>query len=72
MNSSEFHRDLKVNFCVLADLSPDSNSSQPGMIDEDYNLDGNMYSESSYQCIRFQPFQQNQWHILCDQNLKEL
>lgn len=31
-----------------------------------------MYLDSSYQCIRFQPFQQTAWHVLCDQNLKEL
>lgn len=24
------------------------------------------------QCIRFSPFQQQNWHILCDQSLQEL
>ncbi|KAK6645424.1 hypothetical protein RUM43_001701 [Polyplax serrata] len=54
------------------ELTSDSNSNQAGMLDEEYNVDGNIYSDSSYQCIRFQPFQQPQWHVLCDQNLKEL
>lgn len=35
--------------------------------------EGSMYLDSSsFQCIRFQPFQQTSWHTLCDQNLKEL
>ncbi|XP_075219358.1 myelin regulatory factor isoform X2 [Lycorma delicatula] len=35
--------------------------------------EGSMYLDSSsFQCIRFQPFQQTAWHTLCDQNLKEL
>lgn len=35
--------------------------------------EGGLYLDStSFQCIRFQPFQQNNWHTLCDQNLKEL
>lgn len=24
------------------------------------------------QCIRFSPFQQQNWHVLCDQSLQEL
>uniref|UniRef100_A0A8D8WJW5 Myelin regulatory factor n=1 Tax=Cacopsylla melanoneura TaxID=428564 RepID=A0A8D8WJW5_9HEMI len=31
-----------------------------------------MYMDSSFQCIRFQPFQQTMWHTLWDHNLKEL
>ncbi|XP_068082785.1 myelin regulatory factor [Anabrus simplex] len=58
------------------ELSPDSNSNQTGVLDDDYGFDipseSNMYLDSSYQCIRFQPFQQTSWHVLCDQNLKEL
>ena len=56
------------------ELSSDSNSNNGGGgLDEEYNnADGNVYSDSSYQCIRFQTFQQSQWHTLCDQNLKEL
>lgn len=61
--------------CIMcsSELSSDSNSNQAGILNEDYNnIDGNVYSDSSYQCIRFQAFQQPQWHVLCDQNLKEL
>ncbi|KAK7582583.1 hypothetical protein V9T40_014028 [Parthenolecanium corni] len=34
--------------------------------------DSGVYMDSGCPCIRFQPFQQNAWHTLCDQNLKEL
>ncbi|PSN54011.1 hypothetical protein C0J52_10163, partial [Blattella germanica] len=58
------------------ELSPDSSSNQTGVLDDDYGFDipgeSGMYLDSSYQCIRFQPFQQTAWHVLCDQNLKEL
>ncbi|XP_022192124.1 myelin regulatory factor isoform X2 [Nilaparvata lugens] len=42
--------------------------------DLSYQEDGNSIylDSSSFQCIRFQPFQQTSWHALCDQNLKEL
>lgn len=42
--------------------------------DLSYQDDGNSIylDSSSFQCIRFQPFQQTSWHALCDQNLKEL
>ncbi|XP_065217829.1 myelin regulatory factor isoform X2 [Planococcus citri] len=46
----------------------DSNSNGPGSV----NNDSGVYLDSSFQCIRFQPFQQSSWHALCDQNLKEL
>ena len=43
--------------------------------DEDYSYefsaDSSMFNDS-YQCIRFQAFQQNTWHLLFDRNLKEL
>nr|CAD7433161.1 unnamed protein product [Timema monikensis] len=58
------------------ELSPDSSSNQTGVLDDDYGFDltgeSGMYLDSTYQCIRFQPFQQTSWHVLCDQNLKEL
>ncbi|XP_046647538.1 myelin regulatory factor-like isoform X2 [Daphnia pulicaria] len=43
--------------------------------DEDYSYefsaDSSMFNDS-YQCIRFQAFQQNSWHSLFDGNFKEL
>lgn len=33
---------------------------------------GEMYLESSLQCIRFSPFQPTDWHALCDQKFIEL
>jgi hypothetical protein len=63
-------------FYLPTELSPDSSSNQTGVLDDDYGFDipgeSGMYLDSSYQCIRFQPFQQTSWHVLCDQNLKEL
>ncbi|XP_063220444.1 myelin regulatory factor isoform X2 [Bacillus rossius redtenbacheri] len=60
----------------VTDLSPDSNSNQTAVLDDDYSFDipgeSNLYLDSNYQCIRFQPFQQTAWHVLCDQNLKDL
>lgn len=70
---------LNLHFCLVllhTELSPDSSSNQTGVLDDDYGFDipgeSGMYLDSSYQCIRFQPFQQTAWHVLCDQNLKEL
>lgn len=54
-----------------AQLSPPGQLSTT-TIDEDYPASETCLSESQYQCIRFQPFQQNNWHVLCDQNLTEL
>lgn len=40
---------------------------------QDGSPESGMYIDaSSFQCIRFQTFQQTQWHTLCDHNLKEL
>lgn len=46
-------------------------SSSSAALDGDEVADGN-YIDASYQCIRFHPFQQTSWHVLCDHNLKEL
>ena len=46
-------------------------SSSSAVIDSDEVAD-NSYIDASYQCIRFHPFQQTSWHVLCDHNLKEL
>jgi hypothetical protein len=67
---------ITVFFYFHTELSPDSSSNQTGVLDDDYGFDipgeSGMYLDSSYQCIRFQPFQQTAWHVLCDQSLKEL
>lgn len=52
--------------CSSSQLSP------PDINDEEYAASESCLSESQYQCIRFQPFQQNSWHTICDQNLTEL
>ena len=40
---------------------------------QDSNTENGVYLDSSsFQCIRFQAFQQTSWHTLCDHNLKEL
>ncbi|XP_035723280.1 myelin regulatory factor-like protein isoform X7 [Vespa mandarinia] len=46
-------------------------SSSSAVLDGDEVADSN-YIDPSYQCIRFHPFQQTSWHVLCDHNLKEL
>lgn len=46
-------------------------SSSSAVVDNDEVAD-NSYIDASYQCIRFHPFQQTSWHVLCDHNLKEL
>ncbi|XP_025266515.1 myelin regulatory factor-like protein isoform X3 [Camponotus floridanus] len=46
-------------------------SSSSAVVDNDDVAD-NSYIDASYQCIRFHPFQQTSWHVLCDHNLKEL
>lgn len=51
-----------------------------GSMEDEYGFDYNsgadgpssVYLDSAYQCIRFQPFQQTGWHILCDSMSKEL
>lgn len=67
-------------FTDLGGLSPEpaTTSSVLPTSDEDYGFDfggsetSGMFLDSTYQCIRFQAFQQNSWHILLDRNLKEL
>lgn len=46
---------------TINNASLDSNNSNAG------DTDG-----GSMQTIRFAPFQQHQWHVLCNQNLQEL
>ncbi|XP_054717587.1 myelin regulatory factor-like [Uloborus diversus] len=61
-------------------ISPEPHANTPGLsaTDDEYSFDfsgpdgSGMFLDSAYQCIRFQPFQQNTWVILCDHSLKEL
>lgn len=57
--------------CPPGQLSP---QTQITTVDDDYaaSESGACLSDSQYQCIRFQAFQQTTWHVLCDQNLTEL
>ncbi|XP_076313263.1 myelin regulatory factor-like isoform X2 [Tachypleus tridentatus] len=60
-------------------LSPDHQGETPlPGTDDEYSFDFSspdntaVFLDAVYQCIRFQPFQQTTWHILCDATLKEL
>ncbi|XP_011494756.1 PREDICTED: myelin regulatory factor isoform X3 [Ceratosolen solmsi marchali] len=55
----------------LGTVEHSCSSSSTGVDNDETNGDNN-YSDASYQCIRFHPFQQTSWHALCDHNLKEL
>ncbi|XP_054710958.1 myelin regulatory factor-like [Uloborus diversus] len=58
--------------------SPDPSTSVLPSSDDDYNFelsaaDANaLFVDSSYQCIRFQAFQQNTWAQLLDKDMKEI
>ncbi|CAG9770761.1 unnamed protein product [Ceutorhynchus assimilis] len=56
--------------CSTSQLSPSEQFT--ASIDEEYASSEACLSESQYQCIRFNAFQQANWHTLCDQNLTEL
>ncbi|CAG9814774.1 unnamed protein product [Phaedon cochleariae] len=56
--------------CTTSQLSPSEQMNTS--IDDEYASSEACLSESQYQCIRFNAFQQNNWHTLCDQNLTEL
>lgn len=64
-------------FTIIVSQEPElgtvehSCSSSSAVLDGDEVADSN-YIDASYQCIRFHPFQQTSWHVLCDHNLKEL
>ena len=68
------------HFTTLEPSPESSNQQSPRQVavvgaDEDYSYefsaDSSMFNDS-YQCIRFQAFQQSTWHLLFDRNLKEL
>ncbi|KAJ8917380.1 hypothetical protein NQ315_002404, partial [Exocentrus adspersus] len=56
--------------CPASQLSPSEQLTTS--IDEEYASSEACLSESQYQCIRFNAFQQANWHALCDQNFTEL
>ncbi|KAL1501325.1 hypothetical protein ABEB36_006667 [Hypothenemus hampei] len=56
--------------CPASQLSPSEQFA--ASVEEEYASSEACLSESQYQCIRFNPFQQTSWHTLCDQNLTEL
>ncbi|KAJ8949188.1 hypothetical protein NQ318_021681 [Aromia moschata] len=56
--------------CSTSQLSPSEQLTTS--IDEEYASSEACLSEPQYQCIRFNAFQQSNWHVLCDQNLSEL
>ncbi|VEN58112.1 unnamed protein product, partial [Callosobruchus maculatus] len=57
--------------CSSSQLSPSEQGNNTSL-DEDYASSEACLSEPQYQCIKFSPFQQNNWHTLCDQNLSEI
>ncbi|KAG8183036.1 hypothetical protein JTE90_015667 [Oedothorax gibbosus] len=58
--------------------SPDPSTTMLPSSDEDYNFDlsapeaSALFVDSSFQCIRFQTFQQNTWAQLLDKDMKEI
>lgn len=76
-----FHFWTHVGFAAEI-TSSDSNCSNNGggnngnSVDDDYGFDfsgdPSMFLDSNYQCIKFQPFQENTWHTLADETFKEL
>lgn len=52
-----------------------SNHCGNALDDDQYNFEHNdpsIFIDPTYQCIRFQDFQANSWHTICDRNLTEL
>ncbi|GAB6021651.1 hypothetical protein CHUAL_004235 [Chamberlinius hualienensis] len=63
--------------CSSPDHGSNHSTTGPQLMDDDISFDFNgdpqmAFVDSNYQCIRFQPFQQSVWHVVCDANLKEL
>ncbi|XP_072128492.1 myelin regulatory factor isoform X2 [Mobula birostris] len=44
---------------------------EPGLMQDNDSLNGS-YLDPNYQCIKWQPHQQNKWTTLCDANCKDL
>lgn len=55
---------------ISTSIIVESKSSQQNQ--QQQNSDGSCADSCPLQCIRFSPFQQQTWHILCDQSLQEL
>lgn len=61
--------------CSNNNGSSNGNSGNGGQVDDDYfdfSGDPSMFLDSNYQCIKFQSFQENNWHTLTDEAFKEL
>ncbi|XP_050430829.1 myelin regulatory factor-like protein isoform X2 [Adelges cooleyi] len=58
---------------VITHVSPSGRSvcSEDSYTYQD-SCESGLYADTSFQCIRFQPFQESSWNILCDHSLKEL
>ncbi|KAG1706614.1 Myelin regulatory factor [Nymphon striatum] len=55
--------------------SGSSNQCGNALEDDQFNFEHNdqsIFMDPTYQCIRFQDFQPNSWHTICDRNLTEL
>lgn len=59
---------------VESNLSPNLQQQSQGQSQQGNGNANESGSNDSFpmQCIRFSPFQQQNWHILCDQSLQEL
>jgi hypothetical protein len=57
-----------------ASVATSSNGSAGNVDDEFFDLsnDPSIFMDPNYQCIKFQPFQDNTWNSLTDDNFKEL
>ncbi|CAG7785964.1 unnamed protein product [Allacma fusca] len=59
-----------------SDSSNNNSTANNGHVDDefgfDFSGDPSMFLDSNYQCIKFQPFQENTWHLLADPEFKEL
>lgn len=66
---------LSTSITIEANTSPSNGQqqTQQSQSQSNSNLSNDNGSDSfPLQCIRFSPFQQQSWHILCDQSLQEL
>ncbi|KAL4127446.1 hypothetical protein QTP88_011617 [Uroleucon formosanum] len=62
--------------CVKKPITHVSPSGRSVCSEDSYtyqdSCESGLYNDTSFQCIRFQPFQESSWNTLCDHSLKEL
>ncbi|VVC26071.1 Hypothetical protein CINCED_3A003426 [Cinara cedri] len=62
--------------CVKKPITHVSPSGRSVCSEDSYtyqdSCESGLYNDTSFQCIRFQPFQETSWNTLCDHSLKEL